>query len=349
MVYTGGIFPVLSHTVMRRILMGVQRTRISMGMTINHALLSLCTSFLASKYDPSPRGFGYANSASSWLSLLSILGYLAWDRSFENFGLFKCNAKLAPADRREILKQGALIMPGAALESLFFAIFSGLIGREGKNAAEAFSVANQYARIEIFSSFSSIAGPLGTLMTQHNGPDRSRLKKVFNAGLTLGVIIAAPLLIFSLALPNLLIQPFNAHPDDRSLYQHFLMIFGAGELMDAGIRIPSNGATRPFDRNLRSLVINTAGLGAGFLMAVLSHVFELGPIAMVLGLYMGVSIAALGQAWDVYAAIATPYVRQEEILPLIRHPTTLYNVLVAPEEKRDENSNQQSGLDNTPK
>ncbi|MCX7123340.1 MAG: hypothetical protein NTV32_06730, partial [Gammaproteobacteria bacterium] len=268
------------------------------------ALLSSVTAFIAFKYKPTPAGFGYANSASYWLSLCSILGYLALRDDFSSYALFQKKGMLEWRHALPHLKKGAYMMASPTLECLLFAIFSGLIGREGQSAAEAFSVANQYARIVILTSFSAVAGPLGTLMMRYSDSNYSKLTACFHAGLTLGICIATPVLILAFAIPFSLIRPFNAHPKNHSLFNQALMVIGAGGVMDGGIRIPSAGAIRSFNRDNRSLVINVSGLSVGFLMAVLSHFFGFGPIAMILGLYLGISIAGLAQAWDVYTAIA---------------------------------------------
>ena len=317
-VYTAGLPPILAQNVLRRLLIGLKKPKVSMAMTLVYAVLSAVTAVLASHYDSTPYGFGLASSAAAWLTVLAMAIYLACQKAdFLSYELFSCRAHPSQKSCLQIAKKGLYISAIPTVECILFAVFSGLIGREGKTALEAFSAANQYARAIILGAFTSIAAPLGTLMTSHKKAGPSPLKHCYHAGIILGAALALPVLLGALSIPQYLIEPFAGKPAHPQIFNQLLLVMAIGGLIDGALRIPSSGAIRPFNRDARSLVINVSGFSIGFGLILLSHFTGLGPIAMTAALYIGVAIAAVLQSRDVYQAIAAT---GEEARPLL--PTT---------------------------
>ncbi len=331
-IWTAGLVPMFTQSVLRRLFVGLQKTRVSLGMTVTYALLSIGLSFLASIYDPSPRGFGFASSVSAWLTCLAMFVYLALNKA--DFGSYQLFAKnVGPnSDCCHILKKGFLMAASPLIECLLFIIFSGLMGRESKVALEAFSVANQYARIVILGSFAAVASPLGTLMTRYKAASVLVLKNIYHAGLSLsvslGLFVLIAALIATLSQSRYMIQPFVETTEEAKketeFFNHLLLVIGVGGVLDGGVRIPSAGAIRPFNLDSRSFMINAFGLGFGFGLALLSHFLGLGPVVMTISLYVGIALAGGLQARDVYTAISKTLEQEQQ--PLIPSTTFLGNL-----------------------
>lgn len=302
---SGGSLPMLVLTTLRRFCVGLQKTSISMMLTLSNVALWLACSYGALIFMPSASGFGYATSISSWLTVSGAVGYLLKSRDFSDYQLGK-HAQQLRQYLKKIIQKGLPMMGNPLVESLAIAILSGIIARNGDVAAESYAIANQYARITIVIAH-SLGAVLGTAMNKAKFQGSKALCRWWAAGLGMSATVCAlPLLIGSFAAPNTLISLFKPNAVSTTAAQNILQAVAVGNAVDVVARIIPNAASRPFERGTYNWVVNTLSIGLGVLLAGLSAWLGIGgAMGMIIGFYIGVALASLLMVGDVKRSIDT--------------------------------------------
>lgn len=128
---SAGMFPMLAILVERRLMAVIKKPIPATVIVAFNAGLTLTFSLVVLKLEMGMSGFGYALSASNWISFLGFLGNLGLNKNFVPYSLFKASPlkELVQLDKwYEIAKEGAPVLASNTLECLIVAILSGVVG-----------------------------------------------------------------------------------------------------------------------------------------------------------------------------------------------------------------------------
>ena len=294
-----GLFPLFAYTVLRCFFDALGATRVSMGIILLSAPLTVFTNYLLiygnwGFPELGGVGAGYAAAITYWLIFFIAYG-VAWKHgSFSEFQLFNKWGGIQFRRWKEILFIGVPIGISIFVETSIFSAVTLMMSNYSTTVISAHQIALNFSSL-LYMIPLSISMGATILVGQAVGAGQFRDAKQYSfLGVGLALAFSTVAITILLVFREPIASLYTTDVQIIGLVTHFLIYAALFQLSDA-VQAPVQGALRGYkDVNMTFVMAIVSywvlGLPIGYLMATFT---DLGPFGYWIGLIVGLTVGAI--------------------------------------------------------